>query len=121
MNRSTEERYAGGEPAAIIRKAGRPREVASGTILTGTDMVIKDLERTARAALREAFETDATALAWAPGRVELLGNHTDYNGGLVLAAAVDRFTVVAGRRVEGRTARVRSSQFEGEEAFDVDD
>ncbi|MFX0106678.1 MAG: galactokinase, partial [Candidatus Hodarchaeota archaeon] len=27
----------------------------------------------------------------APGRVEVLGNHTDYNGGLVLAATIDRF------------------------------
>jgi galactokinase len=35
--------------------------------------------------------------ARAGGRVELLGNHTDYNGGLVLAAAIDRHTVVIGR------------------------
>jgi galactokinase len=33
--------------------------------------------------------------AMAPGRIELLGNHLDYNGGPVLAAAIDRFTVVA--------------------------
>ncbi len=30
------------------------------------------------------------AEAYAPGRVELLGNHTDYNGGIVLGAAIDR-------------------------------
>jgi galactokinase len=29
-------------------------------------------------------------MATAPGRLELLGNHVDYNGGLVLAAAIDR-------------------------------
>jgi galactokinase len=29
----------------------------------------------------------------APGRVEVLGNHADYNGGPVLAAAIDRYTV----------------------------
>jgi galactokinase len=29
-------------------------------------------------------------IATAPGRLELLGNHVDYNGGLVLAAAIDR-------------------------------
>jgi galactokinase len=33
-------------------------------------------------------------LASAPGRIELLGNHVDYNGGPVLAAAIDRRTVV---------------------------
>lgn len=31
----------------------------------------------------------------APGRLELLGNHIDYNGGPVLAAAIDRFVVAA--------------------------
>ena len=33
---------------------------------------------------------------YAPGRVELLGNHTDYNGGVVLAAAIDRGLTVTG-------------------------
>ncbi|MDQ6622978.1 MAG: galactokinase [Verrucomicrobiota bacterium] len=36
------------------------------------------------------------ASAFAPGRVELLGNHTDYNQGVVLAAAIDRGLTVAG-------------------------
>ena len=36
------------------------------------------------------------ASAYAPGRVELLGNHTDYNNGVVLAAAIDRGLTVAG-------------------------
>ena len=37
------------------------------------------------------------ASAFAPGRVELLGNHTDYNEGLVLGAAIDRGVTVNGR------------------------
>lgn len=36
-----------------------------------------------------------TRLALAPGRLELLGNHVDYNGGLVLAGAIDRVVVIA--------------------------
>lgn len=36
------------------------------------------------------------ASAFAPGRIELLGNHTDYNEGLVLGAAIDRGLTVAG-------------------------
>ncbi len=32
----------------------------------------------------------------APGRIELLGNHLDYNGGKVLAAAIDRYIVLLG-------------------------
>lgn len=35
-------------------------------------------------------------IAHAPGRVELLGNHTDYNEGLVLSAAIDRGVTVRG-------------------------
>jgi len=36
--------------------------------------------------------------AFAPGRVELLGNHTDYNGGVVLSAAIQMGVSAAGRR-----------------------
>ena len=43
-----------------------------------------------------------TASGYAPGRVELLGNHTDYNQGVVLAAAIDRgLTVTGTRRSDG--------------------
>ncbi len=41
-----------------------------------------------RAASGERLAPDARAIA--PGRIEILGNHVDYNGGPVLAAAVDR-------------------------------
>ena len=36
--------------------------------------------------------------AYAPGRVELLGNHTDYNEGVVLSAAIDRGVTLTGER-----------------------
>ncbi len=41
-------------------------------------------------------------MAHAPGRVELLGNHTDYNEGVVLSAAIDRGVTVHGGRAERR-------------------
>ena len=42
-------------------------------------------------------------LAYAPGRIEFIGNHTDYNGGTVLGAAIDRGVAVAlAGRADGR-------------------
>jgi len=38
----------------------------------------------------EHFGHSPTMVASAPGRIEFLGNHTDYNGGLVIAGAIDR-------------------------------
>jgi len=78
------------------------------------------LSAQARAAFTAQFGGEPTALARAPGRVELLGNHTDYNGGLVMAAAVDRATVVAGRPVAGRQARVFSVNFGQTDAYSLD-
>ena len=59
---------------------------------------------------REAFGRGPARLAVVPGRVELLGNHTDYNGGLVLAATIDRSLELAlAPRVDGRVALVSSA------------
>ena len=69
---------------------------------------------------RETYGAAPEFLARAPGRVELLGNHTDYNGGFVLAVAIDRYTAVAGRSVSGGRGRIRSAAF-GHDDFPVDD
>src|SRR5829696_4529025 len=62
----------------------------------------ESLERAIQAG-RDAFGPDwmPDGGAIAPGRIELLGNHVDYNGGPVLAAAIDRFIVVAVARDPG--------------------
>jgi galactokinase len=49
----------------------------------------------AAAGYRAAFGTAPAALFAAPGRVNLIGEHTDYNDGLVLPCAIDRETVIA--------------------------
>jgi galactokinase len=49
-----------------------------------------------------------TASASAPGRVELLGNHTDYNQGVVLAAAIDRRITITGSALNAERIRLTS-------------
>jgi galactokinase len=53
------------------------------------------LADTAAAALERAFGRTAAGFTQAPGRVNLIGEHTDYNDGFVLPCAIDRGTVVA--------------------------
>ncbi len=45
----------------------------------------------------------------APGRVELLGNHTDYNEGVVLSAAINHAVTARGEATAERQASVRST------------
>lgn len=53
----------------------------------------------------------------APGRLEVLGNHTDYNEGLVMSVAVDRYISIAcGPRTDGKIELV-SSAFPKPEEF----
>ena len=51
---------------------------------------------------RAVFLREPEFVARAPGRIEFIGNHTDYNGGSVLGAAIDRSVWVAlARRQDG--------------------
>ncbi|HEX3204943.1 MAG TPA: galactokinase family protein, partial [Propionibacteriaceae bacterium] len=67
------------------------------------------------AALVEAFrartERQPAGVWAAPGRVNLIGEHTDYNDGFVLPMAIDRYVVVAFAPRQDRLLRVHSQQF----------
>ncbi|MCS7026998.1 MAG: galactokinase [Bryobacteraceae bacterium] len=56
----------------------------------------------------------------APGRVNLIGEHTDYNGGFVFPAALDRATTVCAAQRPDRKVLVRSLQYPGTVEFDLD-
>jgi len=54
------------------------------------------------AKFRALYGRDPEFVARAPGRIEFIGNHTDYNGGAVLGASIDRAVEVAlARRTDG--------------------
>lgn len=56
----------------------------------------------------------------APGRVNLIGEHTDYNDGFVLPAALSFATYVAASVRDDRRIRVASRNFDRELEFDLD-
>ena len=57
----------------------------------------------------------------APGRVNLIGEHTDYNGGLALPFAIDRHIAVAVGRRSDRLVRCWSAGGFGDAMADLDD
>ncbi len=59
-------------------------------------------------------------LVTAPGRVNLLGEHVDYNGGAVLPAAIDRAVRIAAEPRPGRTVHLRALDLDESAAFDLD-
>ena len=55
------------------------------------------------ASFESKFKRQARWIAAAPGRVNLIGEHTDYNGGFVFPMAIERSTVLAADEREGAT------------------
>ena len=55
----------------------------------------------------------------APGRVNLIGEHTDYNDGFVLPMAIERSVVIEVRPTADRRIVLRSAQVEGEVVIDL--
>jgi galactokinase len=64
-------------------------------------------------AFRSAFARDPEGAWTAPGRVNLVGEHTDYNGGLVLPIALSAGVTAAVRRRGDRLLKIASRQRPG--------
>jgi galactokinase len=66
-----------------------------------------------------AFGHAPTHAASAPGRVNLIGEHTDYNDGFVLPMAIERKTAIAARRRADQCVRIMSTGVEGIAEFSL--
>ena len=62
-----------------------------------------------------------TITTYAPGRAELLGNHTDYNEGYVLAVAVDHGITLVGSLRDDRMIELTSRDIHRKERISLDD
>ncbi len=77
-----------------------------------------DLRQRILAAFHQRFEADPEFVARAPGRVNLLGEHVDYNEGFVLPAAIDRVTLVAFRKSGSPSSTLLALDMGDETSFD---
>ncbi len=68
-----------------------------------------DIRDDVKRGFHDRFGHHSTGVWSAPGRVNLIGEHTDYNEGFVFPFAIDRRTVVAVRLRNDRVVRVSSS------------
>lgn len=68
---------------------------------------------------RERFGYAPVHIARAPGRVNLLGEHVDYNDGFVLPAAIDRATYVAFSPADEEHSTLLAADFDQEASFSL--
>lgn len=113
----------GGKPGRIANRTWK-LEVGSWSretgVLAGDESIalrnrgaVNELTAHARTDFEKRFLRASEVAASAPGRVNLIGEHVDYNGGVVLPAPLRLGTAVAlARRDDGRI-RVASREFEG--------
>lgn len=72
------------------------------------------------ARFRSIFGREPDFVARAPGRVNLIGEHTDYNDGFVLPMAIDLDVTIVGALRDDYTVRLHSANFDDDAAFSLD-
>ena len=75
-----------------------------------------------RTAFHDAFDGPPALIARAPGRVNLIGEHTDYNDGFVLPCAIGVASLVAARlRDDGQIRVIAADYHQATDVFDLAD
>ena len=81
------------------------------------NQALNDLAADARKRLQDKLKVEASLVAAAPGRVNLIGEHIDYCDGFVLPLAIERYVVFAARPNDTHIARIAT---EGQETVEID-
>ena len=84
-------------------------------------MMSSSLNKIIAQQFEKMFGGPATMLVRAPGRVNLIGEHTDYNDGFVLPMAIDRAVWIALRPRDDRRVRLYSADFDETAEFSLDE
>ncbi len=82
-------------------------------------MTLHELAQQTAADFKKAHHRDPQWIAAAPGRVNVIGEHTDYNDGFVLPMAIDRYTVVAAAPNGTNQITLRSAAGDGTASVDL--
>ena len=78
------------------------------------------IQQSLLSAFRDRFDGEPAFVVRAPGRVNLIGEHTDYNDGFVLPMAIDRATWIALRPRENREVHAHSLNLDKTAVFPLD-
>ena len=73
------------------------------------------------AKFEKRFGAKPAAVAYAPGRIEVLGNHTDYNEGYVFSAAIDKGTFFAVSPTADANCTLVAGNLDREVSFSIND
>lgn len=90
-------------------------------MITNASWSLEDGSDRVCALFRDTFGAEPQAVHSAPGRVNLIGEHTDYNGGYALPIALPHRTFVAVSRRDDRVVRLVSAQSDGVREVNLDE
>ncbi len=82
--------------------------------------MMNSMEANTKQRFIELFGEEPAFMVRAPGRVNLIGEHTDYNDGFVLPMAIDRAVWIAARPRADRRLNLQAMAFDGQTDSDLD-
>lgn len=82
-------------------------------------MTLNELARQIALDFKQTCNREPQWIVAAPGRVNVIGEHTDYNDGFVLPMAIDRYTLIAAAPNDTTQITLRSSAGQGQARVDL--